>query len=308
MGSVKKMASISQLGYLGLNVSDLDKWEQFATELLGLEVADRTSQGFFMRMDEYHHRFVVQRGSEDDVAFIGWEVADQHALEELDIQLKNDGVETASGSAEEAKMRGVLGFIKFKDPSGIPTEAYFGPLMNFREPFKSPRPLSGFVTGTMGLGHIVIRVDDSARSLHFYRDVLGMRISDFIELQRGHRFGRQLSLAFMHCNPRHHSVAFGEIPVPKRLLHFMLQAKTLDDVCSTMYLAQDRGISIASSLGRHTNDHMVSFYLRSPSGFEVEYGFGARTVDDATWKVQQHYSGSIWGHRAMTSAAPQKAG
>ena len=300
------MASVSQLGYLGLNVSDIGEWERFATELLGLEIADKTSQGFFMRMDEYHHRFIVQQGSEDDVAFIGWEVADERALHDLATQLKNDGVEATRGSAEEAKTRGVLEFVKFKDPSGIPTEAYFGPLMNFREPFKSPRALSGFVTGTMGLGHIVIRVDDSARSLNFYRDVLGMRISDLIELPKGHRLGRQLSLTFMHCNPRHHSVAFGEIPVPKRLLHFMLQAKTLDDVGSTMYLAQDRGIPISSSLGRHTNDHMVSFYMRSPSGFEVEYGFGARTIDDSTWKVQQHYSGSMWGHRGMGSGPQQR--
>ncbi len=301
------MASVSQLGYLGLNVSDLGEWERFAIELLGLEVVDRTPQGFFMRMDEYHHRFVVQQSGDDDVAFIGWEVVDQRALQEINTQLKNDGIETAAGSSEEAKARGVIELLKFKDPSRIPTEVYFGPLMNFREPFKSPRPLSGFATGTMGLGHIVIRVDDAARSLHFYRDVLGMRISDFIELKMGSRHGRALSLTFMHCNPRHHSVAFGEIPVQKRLLHFMLQAKSLDDVCSTMYLAQDRGVQISGSLGRHTNDHMVSFYMRSPSGFEIEYGFGARTVDDATWKVQQHYSGSMWGHRGL-GAPPPKAG
>jgi 2,3-dihydroxybiphenyl 1,2-dioxygenase len=299
------MASVSQLGYLGLNVTNLGEWEQFATELLGLEVVDKAAQGFFMRMDEYHHRFILQRGSEDDVAFIGWEVADERALRDLAAQLRNDGVDITPGSAEEAKIRGVLELLKFKDPSGIPTEAYFGPLMNFREPFKSPRPLSGFITGTMGLGHIVIRVDDGERSLHFYRDVLGMRISDIIELPRGHRLGRQLSLTFMHCNPRHHSVAFGELPVAKRLLHFMLQAKTLDDVCSTMYLAQDRGVPLSASLGRHTNDHMVSFYMRSPSGFEVEYGFGARTIDDSTWKVQQHYSGSMWGHRGMGSGTPR---
>jgi 2,3-dihydroxybiphenyl 1,2-dioxygenase len=301
------MTSVSQLGYLGLNVSNLAEWERFATELLGLEVVDKTAQSFFMRMDEYHHRFIVQEGSEDDVAYIGWEVADERALQELERQLKNDGVEIVHGSAEEAKLRGVLDFLKFRDPSGISVEAYFGPLMDFREPFKSGRSISGFVTGSMGLGHIVIRVDDSARSLHFYRDVLGMRISDFIELSRSHRLGRQLSLTFMHCNPRHHSVAFGELPVPKRLLHFMLQAKSLDDVCSTMYLAQDRGVPISGSLGRHTNDHMVSFYMRSPSGFEIEYGFGARTVDDSTWKVQHHYSGSIWGHRGMGSSAPQKS-
>jgi 2,3-dihydroxybiphenyl 1,2-dioxygenase len=305
------MANVSQLGYLGLNVSDLDEWERFAIELLGLEVVDRTPDGFSMRMDEYHHRFFVQQGGEDDVAFIGWEVADQHALHELKAQLSQNGVEIAAGSPEEARARGVLEFLKFKDPSGIPTEAYFGPLMNFHQPFKSPRPLSGFETGTMGLGHIVIRVEDSTRSLHFYRDVLGMRISDFIELGMGSRHARPIALTFMHCNPRHHSVAFGEIPSPKRLMHFMLQAKSLDDVCSTMYLAQDRGIPITGTLGRHTNDHMVSFYMRSPAGFEIEYGFGARTVDDATWKVQHHHAGSMWGHRRpdrmASSPEPQKA-
>jgi len=53
----------------------------------------------------------------------------------------------------------------------------------------------------------------------------------------------------------------------------------------------------ASALGRHTNDHMLSFYMRTPSGFEVEYGWGARTVDDAAWHVQRHQAPSIWGHR-----------
>ena len=27
-----------------------------------------------------------------------------------------------------------------------------------------------------------------------------------------------------------------------------------------------------STLGRHSNDQMVSFYMSTPSGFEVEYG------------------------------------
>jgi 2,3-dihydroxybiphenyl 1,2-dioxygenase len=151
---------------------------------------------------------------------------------------------------------------------------------------------------------MVVAVDDSAKSLHFYRDVLGMRISDFIEMKmrRGQPSG--LMLTFMHCNPRHHSIAFGELPAQKRLHHFMLQVNTVDDVCSTMYLCQDRGVPIAATLGRHTNDHMVSFYLRTPSGFEIEYGYGARTVDDAIWKVQRHEAGSIWGHRPP--AAPAK--
>jgi len=304
------MANVTQLGYLGLTVSNLEEWQRFATELLGLQVAGKAPDGsLYLRMDENHHRFILQNGDADDVAFVGWEVADQQALQELASKLKGAGIEATIGTDAEAQIRGVAELLRFKDPSGIPTEVYFGPMMNFENPFQSPRPLSGFVTGTMGLGHIVLRVDDSSRSLHFYRDVLGMRVSDFIDLKMRRGQETKLSLTFMHCNGRHHSVAFGEIPAQKRLMHFMLQAKSVDDVGSTMYLAQDRGVPISGSLGRHTNDHMVSFYMRSPSGFEIEYGYGARIVDDATWKVQRHQAGSIWGHRGpvMTPAKSPSA-
>jgi extradiol dioxygenase len=81
----------------------------------------------------------------------------------------------------------------------------------------------------------------------------------------------------------------------------MLQVKALDDVGMTYFLCQDQGVPIARGLGRHTNDHMMSFYMQSPSGFEVEYGWGARVVDDNVWQVQQHTRGSIWGHRSPTA-------
>ena len=295
------MASVTQLGYLGLSVSKLGEWEKFATNVLGLQLAGKTDDGaVLLRMDEYHHRFIVSEGPENDLAFAGWEVPSQPALSELADQIRAAGIEVRTGTAEEAARRGVAELIKFADPSGNPTEAYYGPLISFENPFRSPRPISGFDTGIMGLGHIVVRVDDAQRSLHFYRDVLGMRISDFIDLKM--RRGRptdNLKLTFMHCNPRHHSIAFGAIPVPKRLLHFMLQVKSIDDVGSTLYVAQDAGIEISATLGRHTNDHMVSFYMRTPAGFEVEYGYGARTIDDHIWKVERHEAPSIWGHRGL---------
>jgi biphenyl-2,3-diol 1,2-dioxygenase len=298
------MAGVTQLGYLGLNVKDVAGWEHFATEILGLQaVGDGPDGSRLLRMDENHHRFFLNENDADDLGFIGWEVTDQPALRELATQLKANGNEVTFGSPQVAQARGVVELIQFKDPNGIPSEAYYGPLMNFQEPFHSQRSISGFETGNMGLGHMVIRVDDAAASLHFYRDVLGMKISDLVEMKmrRGQPSG--LSITFLHCNPRHHTLALGSLPGTKRLHHFMLQAKTIDDVCSTMYLCQDRGIPIEATLGRHTNDHMVSFYLKTPSGFEIEYGYGARVIDDSVWKVQRHESGSIWGHRRPTALA-----
>jgi hypothetical protein len=55
------------------------------------------------------------------------------------------------------------------------------------------------------------------------------------------------------------------------------------------------------SLGRHTNDLMTSFYVRTPSGFEIEYGTGGRVVDDETWEVVPYDAQSIWGHQPPAS-------
>ena len=292
------MASITQLGYLGLGVSDLNAWEDYATQVLGLEVSAGADDGaLFLRMDEYHHRFVVHPHGNDDVAYIGWEVADAHALEAIAAQLQAAGAPVMHGTANQARARRVADLIIVQDPNGIALEIFYGPLVQYDTPFAPPRAITGFVTGEQGLGHIVLAVDDLESSLHFYRDVLGMRISDFIvrEMQPG----ALQRMAFFHCNPRHHSLAFLAVQRPKRLLHFMLQTQSLNDVGATYDLCQDQGVPLTRGLGRHTNDHMVSFYMQTPSGFEVEYGWGARVVDDATWRVQQHTQGSIWGHRSV---------
>jgi biphenyl-2,3-diol 1,2-dioxygenase len=282
---------------LGLSVRDVAEWEQFAAHILGLQPNGRDSDGsLFLRMDEYHHRFIVHPNGNDDLAYIGWEVATEEALAEMAAQLRNAGVAVRPGTTAEAEARRVAGLITFADPSGIASEIFYGPLVTFDQPFHSPRPLSGFKTGEQGLGHFVIAVNDLDQSLRFYRDVLGMRISDFVKFSPAP--GVMLHVVFFHCNPRHHSLAFWAMPqAPKRLHHFMLQLQSLDDVGATYYLCQDHQVPITMSLGRHTNDHMVSFYLRTPSGFAVEYGWGAREVDDATWQVQVHTSGSIWGHQ-----------
>ncbi len=298
------MASITQLGYLGLSVSDVDQWEQFATQVLGLQVNERDDDGsLFLRMDEYHHRFTVHPGGKDDIAYVGWEVTGEAELRAIADQLGAAGVAVRQGTQADIEARRVVGLIKYEDPNGVPSEVFYGPLMSFGRPFNSPRPISGFITAEQGLGHIVLYVNDADESVRFYRDVLGMRISDFVQIKMA---SGQRSMAFFHCNPRHHTLALMAAKAPKRLNHFMLQLKSIDDVGSTYDLCQDQGIPIVRGMGRHTNDHMVSFYLRTPSGFDVEYGWGARVVDDSTWHVQLHTSGSIWGHRPPATQPVQQ--
>jgi biphenyl-2,3-diol 1,2-dioxygenase len=290
------MSVIKSLGYLGLGVKDLDAWESFSTQVIGLQSGGRTKDGrLLLRMDEYGYRLALHSDDADDLAYAGWEVADAEGLREVAERLRGVGVEVCAGTSKRAALRRVTELIHFNDPNGIACEAYYGPLVEFENPFQSPRPISGFVTGAQGLGHIVIATGDIEKSLRFYCAGLGFRISDTIDMKFGP--GMNVTLAFLHCNSRHHTLALVPVAAPKRLHHIMMQLRSIDDVGATMYLVQDRGIEITATLGRHTNDHMLSFYLRTPSGFEIEYGWGGREVNDATWCVQKHHAPSIWGHR-----------
>ena len=118
-------------------------------------------------------------------------------------------------------------------------------------------------------------VPDQARAERFFSDALGLRLSDRIATASG------LSASFMHCNPRHHSLAFVGVPGMVGFHHLMLEVVSLDDVGTARDRCVERNVPIVMDLGRHTNDHMTSFYMRTPSGFEIEYGWGGVLVDDA---------------------------
>ena len=293
---------VTELGRLDLEVDDLTLWERFATEVLGLE-AHRPSSAdpLWLRMDENHHRLALQQGARNDLTRVAWKVADERALEAVAARLASLGFAVERHSTAEAHDRGVTGLVTTSDPDGVTTDIYHGDPEGHARPFQSPRGIAGFVTGDLGLGHIVLNVEDQEASRRFYCDGLGLRISDFIDLDLGE--GATLTPVFLHCGPRHHSLALVQIEAPKHLHHIMLEVSSLDDVGTTHDLCVDHGVPIVSSLGRHTNDHMTSFYLQTPAGFQIEYGYGGRLIDDRTWQVHTYNAASTWGHRAPATPA-----
>src|SRR6185437_1650815 len=122
----------------------------------------------------------------------------------------------------------------------------------------------------------------------FYQDLLGFRLSDYIT--------QPFKAYFFHVNPRHHSLAFIEQGV-NSVHHLMVELFNFDDVGQGYDIALMHEDRIGTTLGRHVNDHVTSFYANTPSRFMVEYGWGGRIVDDATWQPQEVTQGpSLWGH------------
>jgi 2,3-dihydroxybiphenyl 1,2-dioxygenase len=293
---------VTQLGYLGFEVKDLGAWERFTTEVLGLVVSRRDPSGAFsLRADGYAQRIFITPGEADDLAFAGWQVDDETALAAVSERVTARGLPVTRASAELAAARTVGGLATFVDPGGVPTELFFGP-ERAAEAFRSPVVRSGFVCGEGGLGHLVLSANDQAESMRFYEEALGFRLSDRIVADV---FGYKADIAFMHANPRHHSVAFGQRQ-KKRLHHFMLEVGSIDEVGLALDRTLKAGLRIMQTLGRHPNDRMLSFYAKTPSGFQFELGWGARTIDDETWQPTQYDQVSEWGHLPPEFVVPRK--
>ena len=286
---------IESLGYLGIRAKDPRAFAEFATRVLGMMPGESAGEARRFRLDELAWRFAVEQGDADDAAYIGLEVSGAPELEAMRARLREAGVAVGDGSADLLAERGVLGLISCKDPDGLAVEIFYGPTLRTETPFVSPAGVASFVTGTQGLGHVVLSTKDVAAARRFYQDLLGFRLSDTIRMQMGPQ--ASFVMEFFHCNPRHHTLALIPLPMPKRLHHFMLQVPTLDAVGFALERAEAAQTPITSTLGRHTNDRMVSFYARTPAGFEVEFGFGALEVDEASWRVTRHDKPSSWGHK-----------
>jgi 2,3-dihydroxybiphenyl 1,2-dioxygenase len=284
--------AVQALGYLGISTQNIDEWSDFATRQLGLHLVDRTASSRAFRMDDRRQRVIVDREHPDADRFFGWEVADAASLDALAAKLESAGVSVRREPATLVDQRFVRDLISFRDPDGNRIEIFHGPLLA-DTPFGPGRNISGFRTGSLGMGHVVLMVADFDAVLAFYRDLLGFRISDF---------SRQPKACFLHVNPRHHSLALFEHP-RRGMHHLMMELYSLDDVGQGYDLARSERDRVKVPLGRHNNDYMISFYMQTPSNFLIEYGWGGREVNVATWQpVEMDTYASFWGHDGLRAA------
>ncbi len=294
------MAKVNELGYVGIGARDTDAWKTYATDVLGHEVSPWSDdQHLYLRMDEQHHRLTVHPDERDDVVYVGWDVGTPENMHEVAAQVEKAGVAVTAATPEEAADRRVVDFVHFVDPhNGLRTELHYGPEIIYMPPYHPQRAITGFKTGDQGMGHFVSFVKDSEAAAAFYTEALGFAMSDWIIVPGIGRVG-----AFMHCNTRQHSLAFFTNPVAERRVHHvMMEHTSIDDVGTGYDICLEREL-VTATLGRHLNDHMVSFYFKNPGDWHFEIGWGARAIDPATWKVQ-HYNGmqpggGEWGHDGL---------
>lgn len=289
---------IKSMGYARVSSTNLEEWRKFAEEVIGLAAGTGPNpEHLYYKIDEVSARLVVAPGERDELTCIGWEMADNAALDAAREHLTQAGVAFEEGTAEEKAERRVQELVRFTDPFDNVFELFHG-ITYEAHPVVTPYG-ANFVTGDQGMGHVVIPVADDVEALRFYTEVLGFRLRDSMSLPGelgGREPGSKIWLRFLGVNPRHHSLAFLPMPNPAKCVHIMLEVDKLDHVGRALERVRKHDVKLSATLGRHMNDQMISFYVRSPGGFDIEFGTEGLTVDDDRWVARESTAVSYWGH------------
>lgn len=306
---------VRSLGYIGFNAPDPAVWLDYATNIIGLMPAracagedwgipmipgsgpasagsGKAEDGaVYLKIDDWQWRIAVHPHETDrGIRYIGLEVDNLIDLEAVVASLNEAGHEARLGTADEANVRSVTGIAFAQDPCGNPIELFYGPVIDRK--FVSPLGME-FLAGPFGLGHVNLlaaRYLEAAQD--FYTRILGFELTDYI------LFGGGNVANFYRCNARHHSVGLLKVANAIGVHHLMLEVTNIDNLLQCHERVVDAGIQITSTLGRHANDGMLSFYMKSPFGFEVEIGFDGTLVNES-WSANQFVEGDLWGHRGL---------
>lgn len=293
------MERLNSLGYIVFEVSDLAAWQYFCEDLLGGTVGRVVdNESLTIRLDDYENRLTFRRGNANDLVAAGWELPSKSALEKYSEQLRAAGVDLQHPSDEVAADRQVSELYSCSDPSGWQHEFYHGPrIASGSTPNNRTKVRDGFVAGRLGAGHILAFADNLETSNNFYRNILGLSVSD--RIQATNPDGNPLDATFYHtATGRHHSLATARNPgIPKRLGHFMVEMRSMCDVGMALDRFLKSGAKIVRSLGQHPNDRMTSFYVETPSGFYMEVGTGGIVINESKWTISLYSETSLWGHR-----------
>ncbi|MQA53645.1 VOC family protein [Pseudomonas piscis] len=292
----------SSMGYAVIESSRLDRWQALLQGGIGLHLAHADSQLLAFRMDQHQRRIIVKHGPAEDFAAIGWQLHDQDTLHIVLQRLRARGIAIHESTAAQAAERGVARFWRVLGPKRMAIEL-------FVEPLTTQEPLSmlseGFITGESGMGHLAITSRRGKDMRRFWQEIFDARQSDSVV---EHLAGVTLDIEFFRVNPRHHSIAIAQVrglaldPIRTKAQHMNLLTTSVAALTDAFLRCRKLGFEMAHEIGEHPNDREQSFYVLTPSGFELELGWNALEVDEADWQVTTYKGISLWGHK------PQKPG
>jgi catechol 2,3-dioxygenase len=141
---------------------------------------------------------------------------------------------------------------------------------------KALTPLAGMPFKIQRLGHVVLQVSNLERSVHFYTQVLGFKVSDVYPdyLQPG-------GFAFLRCNADHHTIALAGTGAGDskhaELHHVAFEVATLAEVFHARQRLREHDVTIAFD-GRRRAGCQIAVEFLDPDKHTIEIYWGLDQV------------------------------
>lgn len=255
------MINLRDVSYVRMGTKDLQGAEVFATEYLGLEVAERHRNAVYFKSDSKGHTLCYFEGDPTDQA-VAFEVASEAELDQAAATLEALRHEVHLGTAEGAARRKVRAFIGFRDPTGNRIELVVRPEQSGKR-YHGTRD-----AGITGFSHIGLCTTDPARDEKFWTEVCNARVSD--------RIG---DAPLLRIDEVHHTIAL--FPTNRAgIQHINHQVESADDIQRSFHFLKDRQVKMVFGPGRHPTSSAKFLYFEGPDGMVFEYSSGVREIAD----------------------------
>lgn len=298
-----------RLGYIVIETDKFADWRRFGRDAIGMHLDDTGPDVMRFRLDSNQCRFLLRRGPAEDVAALGWQLDDNHTFDEVVNRVRRHDVPVTEGAAEDVALRGVERLACFPGPNGLTQEISLGAHTCGTALNVTMR--GDFVTGEGGIGHVAVTSKKPDQMHGYYHTVFDARLTDYINETIS---GVKLKIRFLRVNGRHHTIAIAAVnglpinPIRTRVQHVNIQVAELDDMTASYQRVKDLGFQMALTVGQHTNDRELSYYAKTPSGFEWEVGWNPIVIDETIWEPTTYQGISIWGHTAAGQSIMEKLG
>jgi hypothetical protein len=192
-----------KLGYIALNVRDVQRTAAFATEIGGLEPAGIAPCGeHFFRLGSDQHCLVLYQSTQPGYERSGWELGDDEQVDRAYAHFSSLGLDPKWVPPDESAVLGIgiAPAFRVREPTtGILMEYYSKML-------QKSAPIKNHLVSFAHLGHVVVNVRDCRATTEYVTQNMRFMVSDYA--------GDFLTaLCRAYPNPHHHSlVSFSRAP------------------------------------------------------------------------------------------------
>lgn len=269
-----------RVGYVALDVADLEEATKAWTTLAMLEVSERSDDVVHLRGGTDHHWVVLHKSAgTPGIRKLAFEVQKRPDLDAYRHRLKTEGIDVTDHAGEWTGDA-----IRFQDPNGYEIEL-FDAMGN-----TGIAPTKPWINPT-NLLHAVVAVFDLEKSFDFYSRVLGLLESDRV-------LGKTVFLRA--ANQFHHSLVLGAgRGEPPLLDHVALLMDSIDDLMRVRQNFLERKVPFSRDLLRHPTSGSMGFYANGlPGPSTVEFCIDHGKITDPNHRPRSmapgRWTSNVW--------------